>query len=142
MEVSQVRKRLQQAIGVARERSQGRRQRTADAQRAYEAFLQDVAVPIARQVANALKVDGYAFSLFTPGEGLRLAEDRSRDDFIELALDTTGDVPQVIGRVSHTRGSRTLFEEVPVRPNVPPEALTEDDMLEFFARSLERWFER
>ena len=142
MEVSQVRKRLQQAIGVARERAQGKRQRTADAQRAYDAFLQDVAVPIGRQVANALKVDGYAFSVFTPGEGLRLADDRSRDDYIELALDTTGDVPQVIGRISHTRGSRRLLEEMPVKANVPPDALTEDDMLEFFARSLERWFER
>ena len=70
---------------------------------------------MARQLANAMKAEGYAFTVFTPGNGLRLAADRGRDDFIELALDTTGDRPEVMARIRHQRGSRTLDEEVPVK---------------------------
>jgi hypothetical protein len=89
-----------------------------------------------------LKAEGYAFTVFTPGGGLRLASDRTRDDFIELALDTSGDRPQVVGRISHARGSRTLDEERPVKPGAAPDAITEDDVLEFLLTALEPWLER
>ena len=142
MEVSQVRKRLKMAIDAARQRAQSNRQRAADAERAYTVFLDDVATPVARQVANALKSEGYSFTVFTPGGGLRLASDKTRDDFIELTLDTSGDRPQVIARVSHSRGSRTLDEERPVKPGASPDAITEDDVLEFLLSALEPWIER
>ena len=142
MEVSHVRRRLQAAIAAARDRSQERRKRVADAERAYAVFLQDVATPVTRQVANALKTEGYAFTVFTPGDGLRLAADRGRDDFIEFSLDTDGDRPQVVARVSHTRGSRTIDEERPVRSGVAPDALSEEDVLDFLMGALEPWLER
>ena len=93
MEVSQVRKRLKTSIDAARQRAQLQRQRASEAERAYATFLADVATPVTRQVANALKSEGYLFSVFTPGGGLRLASDKTRDDFIEVALDTSGDRP-------------------------------------------------
>ena len=142
MEVSFVRRRLKSAIDRARERSQQKRQRTAEAERAYQAFLDEVAIPVAKQLANALKVESYAFTVFTPGGGLRLASDRGRDDYVELALDTAADRSQVIGRVRRTRGSRTLDEERPVKAGVAPDGLTEDDVLEFFLDALEPWLER
>jgi hypothetical protein len=142
MEVSLVRKRLKSAIDRARERSQHKRQRTAEAERAYQVFLNEIATPIAKQIANALKAEGYAFTVFTPGGGLRLASDRGRDDYVELALDTSGDHPQVVARLSRTRGSRTLDEERPVKDGVGPDALTEDDVLDFFLDALEPWLER
>jgi hypothetical protein len=142
VEVSLVRKRLKSAIDRARERSQQRRQRTAEAERAYQRFLDDLATPIAKQLANALKAEGYAFTVFTPGGGLRLASDRGRDDYIELALDTTGEEPQVVGRVSRARGSRTIEDERPVKPGVAPDAITEDELLEFLLDALEPWLER
>ncbi len=142
MEISLVRNRVLHAITAAKERSQVRRQRTADAERAYLAFLRDVAAPVTRQVASALKAESYAFTVFTPGDGLRLAADRGRDDFIEFALDTVGDQPQVIGRISRTRGSRTIDEERPVKAGVSPEALTDEDVLDFLVRALEPWLER
>ncbi len=142
LEVSQVRRRLKAAMDAARQHAQRRRERTAEAQRAYEAFLNDVATPVARQVANALKAEGYSFTVFTPGGGLRLASDTARDDFIDFALETDGERPQVIGRISRQRGSRTLDEERPVKRDAPPDALTEDDMLEFLVGALEPWFER
>ena len=142
MEVSEVRKQLQQAMAAARQRAQLQRQRAGDAEKAYAGFLQDVATPVTRQLATALKAEGHAFTVFTPGDGLRLAADRGRDAFIELALDTTSNPPQVIGRVRHTRGSRTIDEEKPIKPGASPEMLTDQDVLDFLLHALEPWLER
>jgi hypothetical protein len=130
------------AIAAARERARQRREQTAEAEAAYEAFLQQLAGPLMKQVANALKAEGYLFTVFTPGDGLRLASDRSRDDFIEFALDTASSPPQIIGRISRTRGSRTLTDERPVRTGAAPGALTEEDVLAFLVDALEPWLER
>lgn len=111
MEVSQVRRQLKAAMEQARARAQARRERAAEAERAYATFLEHVATPLVRQLAGALKVEGYGFTVFTPGHGIRLASERGRDDFIEVLLDATSDPPQVRGRVSYTRGSRTLERE-------------------------------
>jgi len=73
VEVSLVRNRLNRAIEVARERAQQRRQRTATAEQSYETFLEEVATPVTRLIANSLKVENYAFTVFTPSGGLRLA---------------------------------------------------------------------
>ena len=81
-------------------------------------------------------------SVFTPGGGLRLAADRGRDDYVEFALDTSGDAPQVVGRVSQGRGSRTLEMDVPVKPGASPDVLSEEDVLEFYVRALAPWLER
>jgi hypothetical protein len=142
MEISHVRNQLKHAMERARNRAQQRRQRTSEAERAYDAFLQDVAIPLTRQLANALKAEGYAFTVFTPGGGLRLASDRGRDDYVELALDTSGDLPQVVARISQTRGSRTLADERPIRKDASPAEITEADVLEFWIDALEPWLER
>jgi hypothetical protein len=142
MEVSLVRNRLMRAIEAARERSQRRRSRTAEAETAYAAFLKDVATPVVRQLANVLKVEGYAFTVFTPGDGLRLAADRGRDDYIEVALDSASDAPQVVGRIRYTRGSRTIDEERPIKPGAAPGALSEEDVLVFLLDALAPWLER
>ena len=142
VEVSLVRNRLNRAIEVARDHAQQRRLRMAAAERAYGTFLQDVATPLTRLVANALKVENYAFTVFTPGGGLRLASDRGRDDYVEFVLDTASDPPQVVGRISRTRGSRTLDEERPIKPGTPPEELSEEDVLTFLLDALRPWLER
>lgn len=142
MEVSQVRKRLKAAIDASKQQAQRRRERASVAQRAYATFIADVATPVAKQLANALKVEGYAFTVFTPGDGLRLASDRGRDDFIELTLETSGDQPEVVGRISRQRGSRTIDEERPVKRGAAPEEISDEDVLEFFVSALEPWLER
>jgi hypothetical protein len=130
------------AIERARKGAQERRARTAETERAYDAFLADVAVPVMRMVANALKVEGYPFTVGTPGGGVRLDSDKGRDDFIELLLDTSADPPAVIGRVSYRRGSRTIAEERPVKPGAPPDGITDEDVLEFLIGALAPWLER
>jgi len=126
----------------ARRRSQQRRERASQAERAYETFLNGVATPVMRQLANALKAEGYSFSVFTPAGGLRLASDTGRDDFIDFALDTSGEQPEVVARVRYSRGSRTLDEERTLKRGASPDAITEDEVLEFLLGALEPWLER
>ena len=142
MEVSQVRRRVQAALTAGRERSQQRRQIVADAETSYERFLTDVATPIARQVANVLKAENYAFTVSTPGRGVRLAAERGRDDYLDITLNTNADPPAVVGHLRYTRGSRTIDEERPVKPGAAPDQISEEDVLEFIVRALEPWIER
>ena len=142
MEVSEVRRQLRHAIDRAKARAQQRRQQVADAERAYAAFLEDVATPTTRMVASALKAEGYPFTVSTPSGGLRLASDRGRDDYVEFELDGGGANPTVIGRVRRTRGSRTLEEERPVKAGAAPQELTHEDVLAFLVGALEPWLDR
>jgi hypothetical protein len=142
VEIAVVRKRIQAALAAARDRARQRRQKSDEAEQAYVTFLDNVAGPLARQVANALRAEGYAFTVSTPGRGLRIALEPGRDDFLELALSTDSDQPHVVGRIRRTRGSRTIDEEYPVKPGTAPQNLSEDDLLEFFVRALDAWLER
>ena len=127
---------------TARDRAKQRRQKADEAEKAYEKFLDQLAAPLARQIANALRAEGYAFTVSTPGRGLRVSLDQGRDDYIELALNSETEQPTVVGRIRRTRGSRTIDEERPIKPGAGPNEVTEDDLLEFLVRALEPWLER
>lgn len=142
MEISDVRRRVQAAMTLARERARVRRERSDTAEKAYGDFLDSVAAPLARQLVSVLKAEGYTFSVSTPGRGLKVSLDRSRDDFIEIVLRTDVEEPQVVGHIRRTRGSQTIDEERPVKPGSSPQDLTEDDLLDFLTGALEPWLER
>ena len=76
---------------TARDRAKQRRQKADEAEQAYEKFLDQLAAPLARQVVNALRAEGYAFTVSTPNRGLRVSLDAGRDDYIELALNIETD---------------------------------------------------
>ena len=141
MEVAYVRNRLRRAIDGAKDHAQSRRQQVAQGEQAFDAFL-TMATPVLRQLANALRVESLPFTLFTPERALRLASDRSRVDFIELTLDTSGERPLVLARISCARGSRTSDEERALRPDIPLESISEEDVLDFCLGALEPWLER
>lgn len=130
MEVSEVRQRLLQRLDAARRMSAERRTRSDRAVREYERFLADVATPLARMLVQALRAEGYLFSLSTPSGSIRLSSDRSSADFLEIALDRDADPPRPIVRASRTRGGHTLQDERPVREDAAIPALTEADVLE------------
>lgn len=142
VEVSLVRKAVLSALERSKVRAQERRQRNSEAEQGYRQFLERSATPVVRQLCQALKAEGYPFTVFTPSGGLRLASDHGREDYIELLLDTAGEAPQVLGRVSRVRGSRTLTSERPLKPGAGPSDLTEEDVLAYFVESLEPWLER
>ena len=139
MEISLVRKRLTETIERAKKRAAERRGRSDQASRDFEVFLQKIAVPLFRQVANALKADSYMFTVFTPSGSVRLMSDRAADDYIEISLDTADDPPRVMGQTSRSRGRRVIDAE---RAIGAPDALTEEDVLEFLMKELEGFVER
>jgi hypothetical protein len=139
MEIADVRKRIHAAIERSKQRAAARRARSDEAARAYSTFLDTIAVPIFRQVANVLRADGYAFNVFTPSGSVRLMSERAAEDFIELTLDTSGDEPQVVGHTSRSRGRRVSESE---RGIGDPAALSENDVLEFVSKELEPFVER
>ena len=109
--------------------------------RATSPFLERIAVPLFRQVAQILKAHSYAFSIFTPSDGVRLMSDKSTDDFIELSLDTSGEKAVVVGHVTRSRGRRILESERPIGSG-PISELTEDDVLAFLMKEIEPFVER
>ncbi len=139
MEIGDVRKRLVQTIERAKRQAVERRTRTDQAARAFDTFLSTIAVPLFKQVANALRPDGYLFNVFTPSGSVRLMSDRSAEDYIELSFDPGGEVPQVIGHTSRNRGRRVMESE---RPLGEPAVLTEEDVLVFLLKELEAFVER
>ena len=141
METSEVRKRVLQIIDRAKRSGADRRARNDAAGRDYERFLKDIAVPMFRQIADALKASGYNFTVFTPGRSVRLMSDKAAEDYIELSLDTTGSRPVVVGRASRVRGSRGVESERPIAEKTV-DALTDEDLLEFMIEELARLVER
>jgi hypothetical protein len=139
MEISDIKRRVVETIERARRLAAQRRTRIDEAAREYETFLVRIAVPVFKQVANVLRVEGYMFTVFTPGGSVRLMSDRASEDFVELELDTSGDEPVVNGHASRSRGRRIVESEAPLGP---PRSLTEDDVLSFVLTSLEPLVER
>lgn len=142
MEVSHVRQRLLTALQAARTRSQERRTRTAEAERAFETMLDQIAVPVARQLASAMKAEGIPFTVSTPGRVVRLTSDHRRDDIIELALDTSGAAPQLLLSSRRTRGSRVVDDERPLAAGRPIDAITEEEVLAALLDAVTPWLER
>jgi hypothetical protein len=134
MEISDIKRRVVETIERARRLAGERRVRIDGATREYEAFLDRIAVPVFKQVANVLRAEGYMFTVFTPGGSVRLMSDRSAEDYVELELDTSGDEPVVIGHASRSRGRRVVESEGPIGP---PATLNEEDVLSFVLKSLE-----
>ena len=139
MEISDVKRRVVETIDRAKRLSGERRARADEAAREYEGFLDRIAIPVFKQVANVLRAEGYMFTVFTPGGSVRLMSDRAAEDYVELELDTTGREPAVNGRASRSRGRRVIESE---RPIGTPETLTEEDVLSFVLKSLEPLVDR
>ena len=141
MEISVVRKRPHRGrSNCAKNRAADRPGRGDQAARGVGVFLQKVAVPLFRQLANAQKADGYAFTVFTPSDSVRLMSDRTAEDYIELTLDTTENPPRVMGQIKAAPGGRRVIDAE--RPIGAPDTLTEEQLLDFLLKELEAFVER
>lgn len=141
MDIAEVRKRVLQTIDRAKREAAARRARVDEASREYGEFLDRIAVPLFHQVARALRAEGHSFNVFTPSGSVRLASERSGEDYIELLLDTSGATPQVVGHCSRSRGRRVMETERPIGDGRIA-ALSDEDVLEFLMKELEPFVER
>ena len=139
MEISEVKRLVVDTIDRATRHAAERRTQTDEASKAYDAFIERTAVPLFKQVANVLRAQGYPFSVFTPAGAVRLASDKTADNYIELALDTTGETPTVSGRTRHARGRQVVDAE---RALGQPADLGEREVLAFVLNGLEPLVER
>jgi hypothetical protein len=142
VETSEVRRRVLAAIEKARRDATERRVRTDQARRDYEDFLAQRAVPLFHQFAAALKGEGQPFAVFTPAGSVRLASERSSEEFIELTLDDSSHPPAVVGRSSRGRGRRTVTSERPISEGKPIADLTEEDVLAYLLEEIVLLVER
>jgi hypothetical protein len=142
IEISELRKRLRAAIEKTRRSAAERRVTLDAAQAAYARFLEDKAGPLAHMLANALRAEGYQFTVFTPSGGVRLSSAKSVDDFVEFALDLAPPEPIVVLRVTRTRGRRVVQHERPVREQTPAEKLSEEDVLQALLEEIGPFVER
>ena len=142
MEISEVRRRLLVAIENARRESAQRRARVDTAARDYDTFLSQFASPVFHQFAAALKAEGHQFKVFTPASSIRLAAERSPEEFIELSLDDSSDPPAVIGRTTRGRGRRTVSSERALKDGALIADLTDEDVLTFLLEEIPRLIER
>lgn len=141
METSVLRRRLTETIEAARRTAADRRARGEEAARAYAQFLDTIAVPLFRQVANVLKASGYSFTVFTPSGAVRLMSDKGSEDYIELSLDSSGDEPMVMGKSSRARGRRVIESERAIAEQTVAH-LTEEHVLQYLLKELEPFVER
>jgi hypothetical protein len=142
LEISEMRKRLRAAIEQSRRAAAARRVEVDEATAAYDTFLARMAEPLVQMLANALRAEGYPFTVFTPKGGLRLASGRSGEDFIEFMLDTTARHPTALLRVNRGRGRRVLQHERPIRGEERIEQLTEEDVIKALLEEIGPFVER
>ena len=139
MDIAQLRKRVKTEIEHARRAAAERRERAKQAARAYETFLDDMAVPAFRQLANVLKAEGIPCEVQTPSGGVRLVSGRQRDDVIALELDGTPDPPQVVLSSTRTWGGRVVQNERAVKERTSIEHITEEDLLTRLLEEMRPW---
>ena len=146
METSAVRQAVQlllhQTKRPAAERRERRRLQTDEATREYDVFLRTIAVPLFKQVADVLRAEGYAVEVFTPGAGVQLTFARGNDNYIEVALDTNGAAPKLLGRASHRRNGDVSQTELVLNATANIKALTDEDLLGFVLAELEPFVAR
>ena len=142
VETADVRKRVRHAIEQARRNAAAHRAEADGASAHFETFAQDVAGPLFRQVAGALKAEGYAFQVFSPAGGLRLSSDRSGDDHVELALDTSRRPVTLVLRTRYTRGRDVAEEERILAQGASIDAVSADDLLGHLVDALAPFVER
>jgi hypothetical protein len=143
MDVSDLRKRILRALDDARRESADRRQAVDAASSAYEEFLASVATPLVRQASAVLRAEGHLFAVNTPAGGVRLESERAPQTFLEFELDPGSGRPQIIGRVSLTRGRGGLIvDEQPIAPGKAIVDITEEDVAGFLLTAVRKLVSR
>ena len=139
MLVADVRRMFRARLDEARREAEARRAEVGRASADYETFLHQVAIPAFRMVASVLSAEGYAFKVFTPAGGVRMASTTSREDYFEVELDSDANPAQVIARANRSRGSRITTIENTLKPGVPISDLREEDIVDFVLAEIPRF---
>jgi hypothetical protein len=111
LETAEVRRQLTHWLAELRKTQTQRRAAAEAARAAFESVLEREIAPTMRQFAQALKAEGFPFSVQTPASTVRLVSDRSSDNVVDIVLELGGAQPAVVVRTAYTRGRRQLEDE-------------------------------
>lgn len=137
MEISDVRRKLRDAVAEAKRNAADRRSRHDEASRAWADALERIVLPVCRQVVNVLKAEAHPVQIFTPADHVRIGFESRPQDFVELVLQADGSEAIVLGRISQSRGRETITEERAfVRGGAAIAAMTEEQVLDFVSNAL------
>jgi hypothetical protein len=138
-DLSDLRRRVRQALLDAKQKAAARREVRDEASKAWDIALEQTVTPLMRDMAAVLSGEGLGFRLDTPAGVARMVAERSPDDYIEVALDTSEDrdAPEVIGRSVRARGrqSVTVVEE----QLGAPADMSADRLTAFLMRAISPW---
>ncbi len=111
LETAEVRRQLTHRLAELK-KAQVQRRGAIDAARvAFEAALEREIAPTVRQFAQALKAEGFPFSVQTPASSVRLVSDRSGENVVDIVLELGLEQPAVVVRSSFSRGRRQIEDE-------------------------------
>ena len=106
MDVSELRKKILRALDEARLDAASKRGERDEVHRAYDQFLETVAVPLLKQAQGILKAERQMFTVHAPVGSAKLASDSSAQTFLEFSLDSSGAVRRCsVEPVAHVAGS-------------------------------------
>jgi hypothetical protein len=111
LETAEVRRQLTHRLAELK-KAQVQRRGAADAARtAFDTVLEREIAPTVRQFVQALKAEGFPFSVQTPASTVRMVSDRSSDNVIDIVLELGLPQPAVVARSAYTRGRRQVEDE-------------------------------
>ena len=143
MDTGELRRRILRALEEPKNDAALRRTEADAAGRAYDEFLERVAVPMLKQSIDVLKAERQNFVLNAPAGSARMVSSGSPDTFLEFVLDKGSSRAQVLGRVSRARGrQRVVVDERPVATGKAIADLTEEDVAAFLVTEIPRLLER
>ena len=83
-----------------------RREHVAAAETEGHAVLDGLVSPLCKGVAAVLAAEGHRFEVSTPVGAVRLSRGATREEFVEIVLDTSRNPPALVGRATWVRGRR------------------------------------
>jgi hypothetical protein len=130
LDLGEVRRQLRLAIEASKRDAAAHRHEVDAAGKSFDELLEHVAAPLFRQFTSALRGEGLLFRVITPAGGLRIESERSTDNFLELALDTTKSPVALLLRRGYTRGHHLHTDDRLVAEGADFSGVTPSQLLE------------
>lgn len=140
MDVAALRKRILRELdrpGAVKPSSADRRATGDTARQQFARLLDTTIVPLLKQTGDILKAEGALCQLHTPSDMVKLAFDRSPEDFVEIMLDTAMP-PHVIGRSSVRKKGGTLVEDRIIGVGKEVDEINDEDVVGYLLPELRK----
>ena len=137
LENSEIRRQIRLMIAESKRGAEERRARAESEVRVGKRLLRTVVVPMFKTVAEALRIEGYAFRVSTPVDSVRISVESAGENFIEMIFDSAHDQLALRGRVSRLRGRQLVVDERIISAGLELSLLEDEQVLEFLLSELQ-----